>query len=109
MPGKVDWLKANCKGINTELFYMETDELAERKIQTTMIRRVCFTCPIQKACLQEGLNEKWGVWGGLSAQERFRIKLGFRGGRALISLHKDLENMGIELTDVIGGVTWKKS
>lgn len=39
-------------------------------------KRVCYGCPVIQACLRYALaaGEEWGVWGGLSAPERRRLK-----------------------------------
>lgn len=31
---------------------------------------VCAGCPVRAKCLEVGLFEPWGVWGGLSTDER---------------------------------------
>jgi hypothetical protein len=33
-------------------------------------KAICATCPVSKQCLSAGLNEAWGIWGGLTPQER---------------------------------------
>lgn len=37
--------------------------------------RLCFTCPIRKACLEHALRrpEKVGTWGGTTANQRGRL------------------------------------
>lgn len=40
---------------------------------------ICATCPVRAACLEEALSfevpgqERYGVWGGLTARERDRL------------------------------------
>ena len=36
-------------------------------------KRVCRGCPVQAECLEFGLHERYGVWGGLSERERRRV------------------------------------
>lgn len=37
-------------------------------------RRICRRCPVQAECLEYAIeNPQYGVWGGVSAQERARI------------------------------------
>lgn len=31
---------------------------------------VCANCPVWKECLEFGADETWGMWGGLTPQER---------------------------------------
>lgn len=33
-------------------------------------REVCHRCPVWSECLDAGIDEKWGMWGGLTPQER---------------------------------------
>ena len=33
-------------------------------------REVCHRCPVWSSCLDAGIDEKWGMWGGLTPQER---------------------------------------
>lgn len=39
-------------------------------------RSVCGPCPVRSDCLEYALiaDERWGVWGGLTAPERERIR-----------------------------------
>lgn len=32
-------------------------------------KAVCERCPVWKMCLQEGMSENWGMWGGLQPNE----------------------------------------
>lgn len=37
---------------------------------------LCADCPVRQQCLEYALenNEQWGIWGGLSASQRRRLK-----------------------------------
>jgi WhiB family redox-sensing transcriptional regulator len=63
---------AACAGLDGELFF------PERGTDTTAVRAVCTTCPVQGACLEHALahREDHGIWGGLTAPERQRIRDG---------------------------------
>lgn len=37
-------------------------------------RSVCRRCPVQAECLEAGMSEKYGVWGGLSELERKTLR-----------------------------------
>jgi WhiB family redox-sensing transcriptional regulator len=50
-----------------ELFF------SEEPAQTRAAKRICATCPVQRRCLEAGMTEKFGVWGGLTALERKRL------------------------------------
>jgi len=42
-------------------------------------KAVCSQCPVRKECLDYGINETWGCWGGTTPQERkhdYRLKHG---------------------------------
>jgi hypothetical protein len=36
-------------------------------------RRVCEECPVAGFCLEIGLYEKWGMWGGLEPNARLKL------------------------------------
>jgi hypothetical protein len=57
---------------NPELWFADpgkSEDIAEAK-------RLCRTCPVIDACLQYALDhrDRWGVWGGLSAEDRAALK-----------------------------------
>lgn len=61
---------ANCRGIDTELFFPARGEsIAEA-------RAVCRACDVQAECLAYSIEtgEHHGVWGGLSERERKRLR-----------------------------------
>jgi hypothetical protein len=35
---------------------------------------VCAGCRVRLSCLEGGIEEQWGVWGGLTALERKRLR-----------------------------------
>lgn len=62
--------KAACMGVDPELFFPSRNEdhsLREAK-------KVCKTCPVKGECLEQGLKERWGVWGGKSQRELRKIR-----------------------------------
>ena len=103
MPGEVDWDKARCRGLNTEIFYLEDSQLQDRRMNLKMIRKVCFNCPIQKECLTTAIEKgEEGIWGGLSQWERNELVKGTRDVRFLQSLRKDLAEFGLTLRQALG-------
>jgi len=36
-------------------------------------KKICEECPVVGFCLEIGLDDKWGVWGGLDPIERFKL------------------------------------
>ncbi len=72
-----DWKsKANCMGVDPDLFF------PERGMSTREAKEVCRGCVVREDCLEYALanGEKFGIWGGLSERERRRI----RRARALV-------------------------
>jgi WhiB family redox-sensing transcriptional regulator len=69
-------LMAACRGVDSNVFYPETDDAAGPA------KAVCGRCPVRLVCLQSAIRnrERYGVWGGLTEGERSR--LGRDGARA---------------------------
>lgn len=70
---QADWIKqAACvENPQPELFF---DEDSNTSVHEAKI--VCASCPVIAECRQHALdnNEPYGVWGGLTANERHRMK-----------------------------------
>lgn len=45
--------------------------------------KICKDCPVKMNCLQSGLKERWGVWGGMSSQQRARVRRFIADGLSL--------------------------
>ncbi len=60
----------------------EPDDLFVRGAAQRSARRICFSCPVRRACLADALDSatEFGVWGGLTERER----------RALLRRHPDV-------------------
>jgi len=37
-------------------------------------KELCGICPVQPDCLEAGMDEEFGIWGGLSLKQRRRLK-----------------------------------
>lgn len=59
---------AACKGMDPDLFF------TERGDSTSDPKAVCATCSVTAECLEDGLWERFGIWGGLSERERRKIR-----------------------------------
>lgn len=48
----------------------------ERGESNRAAMRICGLCPVQDSCLEHALahDERWGVWGGTSEQQRRRMR-----------------------------------
>ena len=99
-----DWTRANCRGLNTDIFYLEESELKDRGMTNRVIRKVCFTCPIQKDCLRAGMEEEYGIWGGFTRWERMKIRNQQLADDDLNPARRQLEEFGITLEEAIKGV-----
>lgn len=63
-----DWDQAACRrpGYDPDMWHSTS------RRDTDHARAVCYTCPLQRDCLENALvnNETWGVWGGVSENAR---------------------------------------
>lgn len=95
---KVEWQRASCLGLETDLLYAARTELVLEGLTYNHLRRICFSCPIQKECLQVGTAyEQYGFWGGLSEDERRHIYAGKFDTQVMAGLRRDLEMLGKQL------------
>ena len=73
-----EWqLDAACAGMDTSLFYQADNERgASVRRRELKAKAICSTCPVISDCLKAALasHEPYGVWGGMSADERFRLQ-----------------------------------
>lgn len=68
--------EAACQG-SDELFYHGEDERKGiRRRKEKMAKEICARCPVFQQCRTYALEagEAYGVWGGLTEMERYRIK-----------------------------------
>jgi WhiB family redox-sensing transcriptional regulator len=72
-----EWqLDAACAGLDTSLFYQADNERgASVRKREMKAKAICAQCPVRRECLKDALanHEPFGVWGGLNADERFRL------------------------------------
>jgi WhiB family redox-sensing transcriptional regulator len=68
-----DWREdAACVGSGTDFFFPVADE--DPKVEVA--KQVCEGCPVQDECLAYALstNQTEGVWGGMTGNERRRLR-----------------------------------
>src|SRR5882757_5472925 len=69
-----DWqLVAACRGVDSSLFFHpEGERGAARSARETSAKEVCMRCPVRAECAAHALavREPYGVWGGLTEDER---------------------------------------
>ncbi|MGH8860235.1 MAG: WhiB family transcriptional regulator [Jatrophihabitantaceae bacterium] len=72
-----EWqLDAACAGLDTSIFYQADNERgASVRRREMKAKAICSRCPVIRECLKNALanHEPFGVWGGLSADERYRM------------------------------------
>jgi WhiB family transcriptional regulator, redox-sensing transcriptional regulator len=62
--------RANCNGIDAELFFPDRGE------PTRDAKAVCAGCEVREECLDYALEtgQKFGIWGGTSERERRALR-----------------------------------
>lgn len=68
-----DWRDSTaCSGVDSDIFFPSSDD----ESASAQAKQICETCPVRDECLQYSLatNQTAGVWGGLDANERRRLR-----------------------------------
>ncbi|MEY9854770.1 WhiB family redox-sensing transcriptional regulator [Catenulispora sp. GAS73] len=76
--------RAACRTTDQGLFFEPEHERQDvRDRRTRAAKAVCATCPVRRECLLYALStpERYGIWGGLTAKERGRIRRQRPAGR----------------------------
>lgn len=81
LPGPVaslwEWqFEGACRDTDGAVFYHpEGERGAARQAREAAAKAVCARCPVVSACRAHALasGEPFGIWGGLSAEERRRV------------------------------------
>ncbi|MCZ4521771.1 WhiB family transcriptional regulator [Rhodococcus ruber] len=74
-----DWewqLRARCRSMPVNMFYSAYNASRRSKIMDEQFAKaVCRQCQVRNDCLRRALEvrEPYGVWGGLSADERAQL------------------------------------
>jgi hypothetical protein len=65
-----DWmLEAVCRKVKNDFWYPPLEEKNPEQYYAVG-RELCRRCPVWKDCLKTGIEERWGMWGGLTPLER---------------------------------------
>jgi WhiB family redox-sensing transcriptional regulator len=78
-PIQSDWewqYQAACKGMPTDLFfYSDRERGPRRNRRERQAKAICASCPVIKECRDQALRlaEPYGIWGGLTEDERLII------------------------------------
>ena len=74
-----DWqLRGNCRGEDPTLFFHPEGERGPaRAARQEAAKAVCATCPVMASCAAHALavREPYGVWGGMSEEDREQVYL----------------------------------
>jgi WhiB family redox-sensing transcriptional regulator len=69
-----DWqLQGSCQGLNSSVFFHPDGERgAARARRADRAKAICQRCPVLEQCRRHALvtREPYGVWGGLTEEER---------------------------------------
>lgn len=69
-----DWRsRAACQDVDPGIFFPGRAEPGE-KDPGAVAKAVCRACPVTQQCLEVGMAERFGVWGGASERERRRLR-----------------------------------
>ena len=70
MSDPIDWTLARCRGLDTEMFFVERGES-----YTQAVVDACAECPIRSQCLDWALrHEKLGYWAGTTEVQRRKLR-----------------------------------
>jgi WhiB family redox-sensing transcriptional regulator len=80
-PEDLSWMnRGACRGQDIRYFFPDNDT---KHLDRYAAERWCSVCPIKQQCLDYAMEtyQKFGTWGGLTAQERQRLRRGPRRRR----------------------------
>lgn len=73
-----EWYEqAQCRGTSPDIFFSEGDDgEVDKRMLINIAKSICEPCPVRTECLAFALETKQpvGVWGGLEAKERNRLR-----------------------------------
>lgn len=62
--------QANCLGVDAEVFFPARGDTAGFRTAVA----ICQGCPVTEQCLEENLDERDGIYGGLSGAQRRKLR-----------------------------------
>lgn len=84
--------EAACLDMDRDIFFEESKN-SWLMLQAKMVcigNKTSEECPVRLECLQAGMKESWGVFGGMSPHERARLKRAIKRGR---SIHQEIDKI----------------
>ena len=74
-----DWqLHGSCRGLDSALFFHPDNERGPSRVRReSAAKAICAACPVVEPCREHALavREPYGVWGGMTEDEREEIYL----------------------------------
>jgi WhiB family redox-sensing transcriptional regulator len=68
---RIDWAEnALCAEVDPEIFFPVTGQRDDGR----KAKRICAKCHVVDKCLEYGMNVEFGIYGGLTASERARLR-----------------------------------
>jgi len=70
---ETDWRdQAACRGADSHVFFPTSEDVGA----INAAKEMCAACPVQETCLSYAVetNQTEGIWGGLTARQRRRIR-----------------------------------
>ena len=71
---------ASCKGMDHKLWFAGNNGLhgprRGAEDQTRQALKICDGCPVKAECLEDSINLEFGIFGGVTAKERHRLRKG---------------------------------
>lgn len=87
VPEVYDWQQqAACRGLDSSVFFHPSGERGpSRAGRAQRAKEICARCPVLRQCREHALasHEPYGVWGGLTEEERDRMLRQDRRGAEL--------------------------
>ena len=65
---------AACRGLPADWWYPPAPITPQATADMKRAKALCSDCPVQLQCLEAGMGEDYGIWGGLSPKQRHRIR-----------------------------------
>lgn len=62
-----------CRGADPDLFFPGTDDY-EPPYAPPEVKEICDFCPVRGDCLADGIEEEYGIWGGLTGYQRRQMR-----------------------------------
>lgn len=79
LPAVPAWVdRAACTEDDAPLFYPEagSGRSSATAVRAGAAKAICERCPVRLDCLTYGINDDWGIYGGLTAAERRTLREG---------------------------------